>query len=155
MDLVAEVLRDDVARVLAKEKIISTSFDDYYSKAVKVLTRNIEEKRHLSGIQRLLSCTDIKLGLEIILSKLRGHTHSEMLANRKNSVANLKSKYINTTDVVDVNSDPLDLIILEEDEKIQQHNQHREVKRFHDMIEDGEIAAVKSSAGHAQLFFNF
>ena len=154
MDLVVEVLRDDVARILGAKGIVSTSFDDYYGRAVQILIRNISKKKHLPGIQKLLSCTDIEQGLKVILSKLRGHTHCEMQTNRKNSVAYLKSRYKNTVDVIDNSADPLDLIIAEEEQELQQQNQEQEIERLHQMVQNNEISAEKSSAGHAQLFFN-
>lgn len=158
-DLVVDILRDDVIKVLGKNGIISQDFDEYFFAACKIIESNLKKKQHLGGIQRLLNCKDIEEGFKILLSKLRGYTHNQMQKNRKNSVAYFKFMYKNEVEKIDTNSDPLDLILAEEEAEIELQSQkeakEKEIENFKKMVEKGEIKVGKTRCGNTQLCFNF
>ena len=157
-DLVVEILRDDVIKVLGKNGIISQDFDEYFFAAGQIIQSNLKKKQHLGGIQRLLNCKDIKEGFGILLSKLRGYTHNQMQKNRKNSVAYFKTRYKKEVEKIDISSDPLDLILAEEeaeiDAKSQKEAKEKEIENFKTMISEGEVKAKKLNSGNTQLFFD-
>lgn len=158
-DLVADLLKEDVTRTLAKAGILPNNIDDYYVAAVEIIKRNLRKKRHLSGINKLLSCTDVEQGLKILLSKLRGHTHNQMLQSRKNSVAYYQKRWKNEVEVMDTMHDPLELLIAEESEReeLERAKQVRknEISEFKKMVQNGEIKTNKTGCGHTQLCFSF
>jgi len=159
-DLVADMLKEDVTKTLAKAGIVATSIDDYYRPAVEIIKRNLNKKRHLSGIQKLFLCQDVEQGLKIILSKLRGYTHNNMLQSRKNSVAFWKKKYKNEVKAMDVIYDPLELLIAEEEtakEQFERAKQVRknEISKFRKMVKNGEIKVSKTGCGNTQLCLSF
>jgi hypothetical protein len=98
INLIIDLLKEDVIRTLAATGV-GGDIDDYFTRAAEILKRNIDRKKHLQGIRKLLNCSDIGTGLNIILSKLRGQTQNEMLKDRKNSVQQLKSRYQDTVDI--------------------------------------------------------
>jgi len=159
IDLVTDMLREDVAKTLAKAGITATSLDDYYTEAVRKIRHNLERKRHLKGIKKLLSCQNVETGLKILLSKLRGYTHNHMLQHRKNSVAYYKKKYKNEVEAMDTTSDPFELLLQEEAEKEEKNRRKQakkeEIEKIAKMVQRGEIKASRTGCGHTQLCFNF
>ena len=157
-ELVVEILRDDVIKILGKNGIISQDFDEYFFAAGRIIESNLKKKQHLGGIQRLLNCKDVCEGFKILLSKLRGYTHNQMQKNRKNSVAYFKTRYKKEVEKIDTNSDPLDLILAEEEAEIELQSQkeakEKEIENFKAMIGKGEIKAKKLNTGNTQLFFD-
>ena len=158
-DLVADMLKEDVTRTLAKAGIVATSIDDYYTAATRIIKENLSKKRHLGGIKRLLKCEDVEQGLKILLSKLRGYTHNQMLKDRKNSVAYYQKRWKNEVEVMDTMHDPLELLIAEESEReeLERAKQVRknEISEFKKMVQNGEIKTSKTGCGHTQLCFSF
>ena len=158
-DLVVDILRDDVIKVLGKNGIVSQDFDEYFFAACQIIKSNLKQKQYLSGIKRLLRCRDIEEGFKILLSKLRGYTHNQMQKNRKNSVAYFKFMYKNEVEKIDTNSDPLDLILAEEEAEIELQSQkeakEKEIGNFKKMVQNGEIKTSKTGCGHTQLCFSF
>ncbi len=153
-DLVVDVLKEDVIKMLAKAGITATSIDDYFAAAAKKIKKNIENKQHLKGIQKLLTCKNIEMGFKIFLSKLRGYTHNNMLQSRKNSVAFYQKRYKNEIETMDVISDPLELLLQEELERAKQAKE-KEIEKFKEMVQNGEIKMRKTKAGHCQLCLSF
>jgi len=153
-ELVAEILKEDVIKTLAKANVTTTAIDDYYAVATKKIKENLKNKRHLRGIRKLISCKDAEQRLKILLSKLRGYTHNQMLQTRKNSVAFWQKRYKNEVEVIDTTSDPLELLLQEELQKVKQVKD-KELQKFKKMVKNGEIKAIKSENGYAQLCFCF
>lgn len=158
-DLVADMLKEDVARTLSSAGIIATSIDDYFASAARIIKENLSKKRHLNGIKKLLSCENVEQGLKILLSKLRGYTHNQMLKDRKNSVAWWKKRWRNEIETMDTSTDPLELLLQEESEKEEleraEEIKKNEIEKFRKMVEDGEIKARKTKSGHTQLCLSF
>ncbi len=158
-DLVADMLKEDVTRTLAKAGIVATSIDDYYTAATRIIKENLSKKRHLGGIKRLLSCSDIEAGLKILLSKLRGYTHNQMIKDRKYSVTWWKKRWRNEVETMDTMHDPLELLLQEEEKREERQRKkqakEKEIEKYREMVANGEIKASKTGCGHTQLCFSF
>jgi len=158
-DLVTEMLREDVARTLASAGITATTIDDYFAPAARIIKENLRKKRHLGGIKKLLSCENVEQGLKILLSKLRGYTHNQMLKERKNSVAFFKSRWKNEVATMDTSTDPFELLLQEEseeeEEKRKKQAREKEMEKFKKMVANGEIKRSRTGCGHTQLCLSF
>ena len=154
IDLLVDLMIDDVSKILQKNNIKSPQdFNDYYSEAAKKLKNSLQNKQYLKGVKRFFNCGDVEQALYLFLRKLTSNVRNEMSLKRGQSIAIQKKKLKHQVEYMD-HSDPLDLIIAEEEQELQQQNQEQEIERLHQMVQNNEISAEKSSAGHAQLFFN-
>jgi len=150
IDCICEIIKIDIEQIISKKRE-TVNFDDYFKVALSKLKRNLREKQHLKGIQRILSETDMYRVLRIIIIKLSGMVRNEYNPTRKNSLA----QYYNNFTQTEYNrqtqkNDTLDMIIREENEKEHEVNVKNCVEDFYKMIESGEIGATNVN-GHQQL----
>lgn len=68
-DLIVELARDDVYRIVKAKKIFFVDFDFAYTDGVKLL-RNQLTKTHLKAIKRFFKCDNIEKSLKWIISRI-------------------------------------------------------------------------------------
>ena len=68
-DLIVELARDDIYKIVKVKKIFFADFDFAYTNGVKLL-KNQLTKTHLRAIKRLLKCDNIEKALKWIISRI-------------------------------------------------------------------------------------
>ena len=152
-DFVLDLIRIDVENILQKKANFKyQNFDDFFHAAAQKLKFNLKNKTHLNGIQKLLNSDSKERFVRSLIVKLVGMIKNEYVPERANSLITSYKKFEKIETSQQNQPDPLDTIILREEEQIKSIEKEKNMFDYKQNLK--EIVNIeKSQSGHNQLTF--